>query len=126
MKTPMPMLLLPCIAALAACNSPPKEAIMRDPTLVPEPLPAAESPAPARRTDSPAEAEGRRTLSMAVVMTGPDRLLTVELRDGRSLVLREVVMGPRTYCGVQMADGTAGARYCGGYADVAAALPGRR
>ena len=90
----------------------------------PAPVSAAENPAPARRADSPAEAEGRRTLSTAFVRVGPDGHLTVELRDGRALVLRDVVMGPRDYCGVQVPVAQAGKKYCGGYGDVAAARPG--
>jgi hypothetical protein len=90
----------------------------------PEPVSAAENPAPALAADSPAEAQGRRTLSTAFVMVGPDGLLTVELRDGRILVLRNVVMRRKDYCGVQIRGGPAGAHYCGGYAEVAAARPG--
>jgi len=63
-------------------------------------------------------------LSTAFVMVGPDGRLTVELRNGRVLVLRNVVMRPKDYCGVQVLGGPAGARYCGGYAEVAAARPG--
>jgi hypothetical protein len=83
-----------------------------------------EGHASARRADSPAEAEGRRTLSTAFVWVGPDGHLTVELRDGRAMVLRDVVMRPRDFCGVQALGGSAGKRYCGGYGDVAAARPG--
>lgn len=74
--------------------------------------------------DSPAEARGRRILSTAFVRVGADGQLTVELHDGRVLVLRDVVMRPRDYCGVQVAGDPARARYCGGYAEVAAARPG--
>jgi hypothetical protein len=150
----MPCLLLPCIAALVACNPPPKETTMRNPSPAPgtaaresretetegqgsgagdraqaaqgslaEPVSAAEEPAQAPRADSPAEAEGRRTLSTAFVRVGPDGHLTVEMRDGRTMVLRDVVMRPRDYCGVQVG-GSAGKRYCGGYGDIAAARPG--
>jgi hypothetical protein len=55
---------------------------------------------------------------------GPDGHLTVELRNGRALVLRDVVMRPRDFCGVLVHGGSAGSRYCGGYGDVAAARPG--
>jgi hypothetical protein len=162
-KAVMPSLLLPCIAALVACNPPPKEAAMRNPSPVPEsaaresreanmegngsaapgpagrgigddaqaaqgprpePVSAAENHAPAQRADSPAEAQGRRTLSTAFVRVGPDGHLTVELRDGRAMVLRNVVMRPRDYCGVQVLGGSAGTRYCGGYGEIAAARPG--
>jgi hypothetical protein len=117
MKSVMPCLLPTCIAALVACNPPPKEVTMRNPG-------PAENPAPASRADSPAEAEGRRTLSTAFVMVGPDGHLTVELRDGRAIILRDVVMRPRDFCGVQVAGDSAGTRYCGGYGDIAAARPG--
>ena len=121
-KGVMLCLLPPCIAALAACNPPPKEAAMRTPS--PPSAAAAENPASAPRADSPAEAEGRRTLSTAFVRVGPDGHLTVELRDGRAIVLRDVVMRPRDYCGVQVLGGSAGRRFCGGYGEVAAARPG--
>ncbi len=145
--------LLPFAAALAACTPSPQEAAMPSTTSspgatahssgatkpaatgagdheraalgpIPEPVSAAENPAPARRADSPEEAEGRRTLSTAFVMVGPDGHLTVELRNGRVLVLRDVVMRPKDYCGVQVLGAPAGAQYCGGYAEVAAARPG--
>jgi hypothetical protein len=91
---------------------------------IPEPVPVTDNPVPALPADSPAEAEGRRTLSTAFVMVGPDGRLTVELRNGRVLVLRDVVMRRKDYCGVQVLGGPAGAQYCGGYAEVAAARPG--
>ena len=72
--------------------------------------------------DTPAEAEGRRILSTAFVRLGPGGYLTVELRDGRTLALRDVVMRRRDYCGVQA--GGSPARFCGGYAEIAAARPG--
>jgi hypothetical protein len=129
-KGVMAWLLLPCIAALVACNPPPKEATMRNPG--PAPATAAresretakEGHGSAPRADSPAEAEGRRTLSTAFVRVGPDGHLTVELRDGSIMVLRDVVMRPGDFCGVQVLGGSAGARYCGGYGDIAAARPG--
>jgi hypothetical protein len=55
---------------------------------------------------------------------GAGEHLTVELGDGRTVMLRDVVMRARDYCGVQVLDGSAGTRYCGGYAEVAAARPG--
>jgi hypothetical protein len=55
---------------------------------------------------------------------GPDAHLTVELHDGRVLVLRDVIMRPKDYCGVQVAGDPARTKYCGGYAGVAAAWPG--
>jgi hypothetical protein len=63
-------------------------------------------------------------LSTAFVMVGPDGRLVVELRNGRVLVLRNVVMRRKDYCGVQVIGGKAGGQYCGGYAEVAAARPG--
>jgi hypothetical protein len=84
----------------------------------------AENPVPALPADSPAAAEGRRTLSTAFVRVGPDGRLTVELRSGPVLVLRNVVMRRKDYCGEHVLGGPAGAQYCGGYADVAAARPG--
>jgi hypothetical protein len=148
MKGVMPGILLPCFAALVACTPPPQEAIMRNPSLVPvtaaressethlegpgsaaqgpipESVSAAENLAPAPPAESAAEAQGRRTLSTAFVMIGPGGNLTVELRDGSTIVLRDVVMRRRDYCGVQVRGGSAGARYCGGYGDIAAARPG--
>ncbi len=91
---------------------------------IPEAVSVEANPLPVPTAASAAEAQGRRTLSTAFVMTGPDRLLTVELRNGRVLVLRDVVMRPKDYCGVQVLGGAAAARYCGKYIDVAAARPG--
>lgn len=88
------------------------------------PVPAADAAGLAAPADSTAEAEGRRILSTAFVRVGPDGRLAVELRDGRLIVLRDVVMRAKDYCGVQLAGGKAGGRYCGGYAEVAAARPG--
>lgn len=159
----MVRVLLPIVAALAACTPSPQETAMHSPSgdpgitaqgssvagsegeasgapnptrrgagdqeqaargPIPEPVSAAENPAPALPADSPAEAQGRRTLSTAFVMVGPDGRLTVELRNGRVLVLRHVVMRPKDYCGVQVLGGGGGVRYCGGYVEVAAARPG--
>jgi hypothetical protein len=91
---------------------------------IPEPVTVAENLPPAAPADSPAAAEGRRTLSTAFVRVGPDGHLTVGLHDGRVLVLRDVVLRRKDYCGVQVTGGQAGAKYCGGYADVASARPG--
>lgn len=133
----------PCFAALVACTPSPQETTMRKPSpvpataaressgthiagqgAIPESVSAAENAGPARRADSPAEAEGRRTLSTAFVRLGPGGHLTVELRNGRAIVLRDVVMRPGDYCGVQVLGGSAGRRYCGGYGEVAAARAG--
>ena len=91
---------------------------------IPEPAPVTAKPVPAFPEDSPAAAAGRRTLSTAFVMVGPDGLLTVELRDGRVLVLRGAVMRRTDYCGAQVIGPKPGGQYCGGYAEVAAARPG--
>ena len=127
--------------ALAACSPSPKESAMPSPSsesgttapangtkqqaAVAPPQVALEGiPLAAPPAHLSAEAEGRRTLSTAFVRVGPDGHLTVELRDGRVLVLRNVVMRAKDYCGVQVSGGAAGAKYCGGYAEVAAARPG--
>jgi hypothetical protein len=55
---------------------------------------------------------------------GPGGHLTVELRDGRTIVLRDVVLRPTDYCGVQVPGSSTGKRYCGGYGDIAAARAG--
>jgi hypothetical protein len=136
----------PCLAALVACT-PPQDATMHSPSPFPakaaeadheaqaDSLPAASEPgfeptaavdnaASARRPDSPAEAQGRRILSTAFVRVGPDGLLTVQLRDGRVVVLRNVVMRPRDYTGTQVSGGSAGRAFRGDYGQVAAARPG--
>ena len=129
----MVRVLLSFAAALAACTPSPQETAMQSPS--PDPVTTAQGSsgagsdgqapgAPILPADSPAEAQGRRTLSTAFVMMGPDGHLTVELRNGRVLVLRDVTMRRKDYCGVQVLGGPAGARYCGGYAEVAAARPG--
>ena len=125
---------------LAACTPSPQKVVMSDPSNTtqnpsangPEqPAPATVPPAAATKPidagplkDTPNEALGRRTLSTAFVMVGADGHLTVELLDGHVLVLRDVIMGPKNYCGVQVADNSARTKYCGGYAEVAAARPG--
>ena len=91
---------------------------------VPEAVSAAANPAPSAPVDTPAIALGRRTLSTAFVRVGPDGDLTIRLRNGRVLTLRNVVMRPKDYCGRLTQAGSPAARYCGGYADVAAAWPG--
>ena len=92
---------------------------------IPAAVSASENPAPLPApADSPIEAVGRRTLSTAFVRVGPDGHLTVELRNGHALVLRTVVMRAKDYCGLYVAGGPAGTKYCGGYANVAAARPG--
>ena len=90
---------------------------------IPEAVPVTESPLPAV-TESPAEAQGRRILTTAFVRLGPDGYLAVDVRDGRTIVLRNVVMRSQDYCGVQVSGAAAGKKYCGKYGDVAAARPG--
>lgn len=108
-----------------AAQGPIPEAVSAAENSAPTPAaPPSPTSAPALPVDSPIEALGRRTLSTAFVRVGPDGHLTVELRSGRVVVLRDVVMRVRKYCGVQVMDGLPGAQYCGGYADVAAARPG--
>lgn len=75
-------------------------------------------------TGSPAAAEGRRILSTAFVRVGADGHLTVDLQDGRVMVLRNVTLGPRNYCGVRVRGDHPDDRYCGSYAEVVAARPG--
>jgi hypothetical protein len=108
-------------AALVACTPSPQESAMHDPIHDPR---TTKRPAPVLPADSLQEAEGRRILSTTFVRVGPDGLLTVELRSGRALVLRDVTMRRKDYCGVQVLRGHAGAQYCGKYSEVAAAKPG--
>ncbi len=89
-----------------------------------EAVSAAEDPGHAMPDDLSAATAGRRTLSTAFVRVGPDGHLMVELHDGRVLVLRDVVMRAGEYCGAQVQGSSPGKRYCGRYADVAAARPG--
>lgn len=103
---------------------------------VPEPASVAENLAVAMPadppadppTDSPAEARGRKILSTAFVRVGSDGHLTVELRGGHVVVLRDVVLRARKYCGIPVTggprEGTSAGQYCRGYADVVAARPG--
>lgn len=141
----MRRILLSLSAGVAACSPPPQEAAMHRPGPPPitsaapvttedraaqgpaiEPVSAlAElAPGPMAKTDTPAEAAGRRILSTAFVMIGPDRHLTVEQRGGGVIVLRDVVMRAADYCGVQVQGEVAGRPWCGDYADVMAARPG--
>lgn len=114
----MPRILLSTCALLAACSPSSEKVTMSNTSAIPE------KTASDKLRDSPAEAVGRRTLSTAFVRIGPDGNLTVELKDGRTVVLRDVVMNPKDYCGVQVGGPAARSKYCGGYADVAAARPG--
>jgi hypothetical protein len=106
-----------------AAQGPIPEAVSVTGSFAPAPSPAL-APAPATLADSPVEALGRRILSTAFVRVGPDGHLTVELRSGQVLVLREVVMHAKKYCGTHVLGSALGGQYCGRYADVAAARPG--
>lgn len=75
-------------------------------------------------TDSPAAAAGRRIVSTAFVRIGPDGYLTVELHGGQALVLRNVTMGPKDFCGTLVSGEKAATKYCGDYAQVATARAG--
>jgi hypothetical protein len=89
-----------------------------------EPVSAAPNPLPATKVNSSEAAQGRRILSTAFVRVGPDGLLTVQLKSGRVLLLRNVAMHPAEYCGLLMTAGQSGSKYCGSYAEVVAARPG--
>jgi hypothetical protein len=104
--------MLPVASILAACSPSPQKAEMPKPSAAPS------------ITDSSAEAQGRRILSTAFVRVGPDGRLTVELRDGRLLVLRNVAMNATDYCGAQVAGNPSATKFCGRYSDVVAARPG--
>lgn len=91
---------------------------------IPAPVSAAANLLPTTPAPASAAAKGRRIVSTAFVMLGPDGLLRVELHNGRVLVLRDVTMGAADFCGVHVGGGSPGKRHCSGYADVAAAHPG--
>jgi hypothetical protein len=88
-----------------------------------EPVSMTANAAAAKLTDSPAAARGRRTLSTAFVRVGPDGRLTLELADGGVLVLRDVVMRPKDYCGLRIVDGSATKQFCGKYGEIEKAWP---
>lgn len=125
-------MLLLVSPALAACTPSSQEAAMPSPhpalattaSSSTKPVAATTGAVPGPLTDSPAEALGRRILSTAFVRVGPDGHLTVDLHDGHTVVLRGVVMRPKDYCGAQVAGDPARIKFCGGYAEVAAARPG--
>lgn len=111
---------------LASCTPAPQKAAMPSPSASSgTPIRGSSEPSPTGdRPDWPEGAQGRRILSTAFVRMGPDGHMTVELRDGRVLVLHNVVMNPTDYCGMQGVGDAAGTKYCGGYTEVAAARPG--
>lgn len=88
----------------------------------PRPMTVADKLTPAA-TDPDQEVNGRQILSTAFVRMGAGEQLTVELRSGSVLVLRDVSMGRTDYCGVRVGGGSPPAKYCGGYADIVAARP---
>lgn len=90
---------------------------------IPEAISVLPHPLPPSSSSLTASAHGRRTLSTAFVRVGPDGHLTVEQRDGRVLILRNVIMRAKDYCGIAVS-GPAKVQYCGSYADVLAARPG--
>ncbi len=114
-------ILLPLTTILAACTPSPQKVAMTAPSPAATP---SKNAAVGPLADLPEAAVGRRILSTAFVRVGPDAHLTVELHNGRVLVLRNVVMRPTDYCGVQVGGDPARAKFCGGYAEVAAARPG--
>lgn len=118
--------ILPTLAAVLAAYAPfSQEIVVNSVRQDSENAPESAQATGAGAEPLPAEGRGRRILSTAFVRLGPGEHLSVELRDGRALVLRDVVMRRKDYCGVQVSGGRAGARYCGGYAEVAAARPGQ-
>ena len=71
--------------------------------------------------DTAKEARGRKVLSTAYVRVPAGGVLHVTLRNGQALTLRDVVMNAKDYCGTLTGSKMNGKRFCGGYADVAAA-----
>lgn len=112
------LLTMPLI--LAACTPSPQKASMSDPKPAPKSpdTPSVKDESTNPMGGSPAEAAGRRTLSTAFVQIGPGGNLTVELKDGRVVVLRDVVMNRKDYCGMQVTGDSKAGKFCGGYADV--------
>jgi hypothetical protein len=136
-RQPPATVVLSLALTLTACTPSPQKVTMTDPSnttqssgargpeqSAPGTIPPVAAPNAEPLTNTPAEALGRRTLSTAFVRVGPDGHLTVELLDGRVIVLRDVIMGSKDYCGVQIAGNPPSTKYCGGYAEVAAARPG--
>ncbi len=116
-------------AGVAACSPSPQDAAMTHPgppSTASRAAAVATTPTPGAipQTETPAEAAGRRILSTAFVMIGPDGHLTVEQRGGEVVVLRDVVMRAADYCGVRATGDAVGRPWCGAYAGVAAARPG--
>jgi len=112
---------------LVACAPQPLES-----AAMTEPAPSVEHAPSAVSERTPAEDHGRRLLTRALVLTGPDRRMTVQLTSGRTLLLQGVTLNPADYCGTALAEqaqplGTCMAlrsRYCGSYGAIASAEPG--
>lgn len=91
----------------------------------------AVQPASLPIVDTPAAAQGRRTLSTAYVRVGPDGHLTVGVADGRTLLLDAVTLQPDRWCGRLLAEQAPGqgvclardAKQCLPYAEVRTARP---
>lgn len=66
-------------------------------------------------------ATGRRMISTAFVQLGPGDALVVTELSGRDVILRNVVMNAGDYCGTRIDVGASEKRFCGRYAEVAAA-----
>lgn len=112
----MRRILLTVPLIVAACTPSPQKAAMPDPKS--PKMPSVKDGVANPLGDSPAEAAGRRTLSTAFVQIGPGGNLTVELKDGRVVVLRDVVMNHKDYCGTQVTSDSKAGKFCGGYDDV--------
>ena len=117
-------ILLSTASLLAACAPSPQKVAMPSSSPVSGSATPPSNPLKGALNDSAGAARGRRILSTAFVRVGPDGQMTVELQNGGVVVLRDVVMRPTDYCGIQVAGDSVRARYCGGYAEVAAARPG--
>ena len=134
----MHQVLLPLLMAVGCCQArggivehselpavagPARITGMRDDRAAQDATPVVQMPMRGSPEPSSASARGRRILSTAFVMVGPDGVISLRLSDGSVQMLRDVVMRRRDYCGVRVGRARA-ARFCGRYADVAAARPG--
>lgn len=101
-------------------------AVVRESSMIRTAVPADSNRPPASRRAGPGDEErGRHILSTAFVRIGPDGYLTVEERDGRLLILRDVTMHTKAYCGRLVSSAGADDRsHCGKYANVVDARPG--
>jgi len=103
-----------------------QDAVVRESSMIRTAVPADSNRPPANRRAGPGDEErGRHILSTAFVRIGPGGYLTVEERDGRQLILRDVTMHTKAYCGRLVSSaGAADRSHCGKYANVVAARPG--